>query len=261
MPIHDWTRVPAGTFHDFHVSWIPKLKNVLNRGVLPKGYYAMAEQVAGGIVPDVLTLQAADGGRKKEKADGGRKKEKEEGDDDGGTAVAVRPPRVSIKATLEQTIYARMANRIAIRHRIRDRVVALVEVVSPGNKGSAAQFKKFVDKAVAALEGGIHLFIIDLHRPTKRDPNGIHGAIWEALGGDEVYHSPRGKPLTLVSYVADLPIQAFVEPVGVGDALPAMPLFLTPTRYVDFPLESSYLEAFDEIPARARAPLERLPQP
>lgn len=22
MPIHDWTRVSAGTFHDFHVAWI-----------------------------------------------------------------------------------------------------------------------------------------------------------------------------------------------------------------------------------------------
>jgi hypothetical protein len=24
MPIHDWTEVEAGIFHDFHVAWIPE---------------------------------------------------------------------------------------------------------------------------------------------------------------------------------------------------------------------------------------------
>jgi hypothetical protein len=34
MPIHDWTRVDAGTFHDFHQAWITHLKETLNDGVL-----------------------------------------------------------------------------------------------------------------------------------------------------------------------------------------------------------------------------------
>ncbi len=57
MPIHDWTRVSAGTFHDFHTAWIAELRRALNGGVLPEGYYAMAEQVANQVIPDVLTLQ------------------------------------------------------------------------------------------------------------------------------------------------------------------------------------------------------------
>src|SRR5262249_57519087 len=60
MPIHDWTRVGAGTFHDFHATWIVEIKRVLNRGILPPGYYAMAEQIAGSLGLDVLTLQATD---------------------------------------------------------------------------------------------------------------------------------------------------------------------------------------------------------
>ena len=48
MPIHDWKRVKAGVFHDFHHSWIEEIKRALNNGLLPADYYAMAEQQAAG---------------------------------------------------------------------------------------------------------------------------------------------------------------------------------------------------------------------
>ena len=57
MPMHDWTRVPAGIFHAFHHGWISTLGNALNAGVLPPEYYALPEQPAAGFGPDVLTLQ------------------------------------------------------------------------------------------------------------------------------------------------------------------------------------------------------------
>ena len=38
MPIHDWTRVAAGTFHDFHQGWTIGIRNGLNSVVLPDGY-------------------------------------------------------------------------------------------------------------------------------------------------------------------------------------------------------------------------------
>ena len=55
MPLHDWTRVDAGIFHDFHTVWIGNLRTRLNSGLLPADYYALAEQIAGGLGPDVLT--------------------------------------------------------------------------------------------------------------------------------------------------------------------------------------------------------------
>ena len=58
MPVHDWTRVDAGTFHAFHTSWISDLMEALNAGLLPKGYYALSEQVATRMQTDVLTLPA-----------------------------------------------------------------------------------------------------------------------------------------------------------------------------------------------------------
>jgi hypothetical protein len=249
MPVHDWTRVPAGTFHDFHTTWIPLLKDVLNERVLPSGYYAMAEQVAG-IIPDVLTLQAID--------------EEPESDDEfsagGGTALIAGPPRTSVTARLERErlIYAARANHLVIRHQSHDRVVAIVEVVSPGNKSSKAALETFVNKATNALTEGVHLLVIDLNPPTRRDPSGLHGAIWEALGGDD-YQAPPGKPLTLASYCTygpAAPIEAFVEPLAIGDELPPMPLFLAPGRHVRVPLEPSYMMAVSKIPHRARRPLE-----
>lgn len=61
MPVHDWSRAGAGTFHDFHVAWTTEIRNVLNERVLPPEYYAMAEQLAGPFGPDVLTQRVLEG--------------------------------------------------------------------------------------------------------------------------------------------------------------------------------------------------------
>ena len=74
MPVHDWSRVDAGTFHAFHTSWITHLMEWLNQGHLPAGYYALSEQHAGTRVPDIITLNAPDilTGRSASTGDGGR---------------------------------------------------------------------------------------------------------------------------------------------------------------------------------------------
>ena len=58
MPIHDWTQIFDDAFHDFHQSWIVHIRNRLNGGLLPEGYYAAMEQVIGGPNSDVVTLDA-----------------------------------------------------------------------------------------------------------------------------------------------------------------------------------------------------------
>jgi hypothetical protein len=35
MPVHDWTRVRANRFHDFHQRWTVAICNALNAGSLP----------------------------------------------------------------------------------------------------------------------------------------------------------------------------------------------------------------------------------
>ena len=59
MPVHDWTKVDAWILHDFHTAWIIEIRNALNNGVLPEGYYALAEQHAGRFIPDILALHVS----------------------------------------------------------------------------------------------------------------------------------------------------------------------------------------------------------
>mgnify|MGYP002624048135 CR=1 FL=1 len=243
MPIHDWTRVTPGIFHHFHHEWISTLCRALNSTVLPAEYYALAEQIAGGLGPDVLTL--ASGNRPGGEGEGPR----------GDTTLAEAPPRVRFTARSETESYAARRSRVAVRHASNDEVVAVVEIVSPGNKSSRHALRSFVDKSLELLAAGVHVLMIDLFPPGPRDPNGIHGAIWAELE-DDAFTLPPHEPLTLVSYSAGLVTQAFIEPVAVGRELPEMPLFLTAERYVSAPLEESYAAAFESVPARWREALE-----
>jgi hypothetical protein len=142
-----------------------------------------------------------------------------------------------------------------VRHVSGDRLVAIVEIVSPGNKSSQTALRRFVEKAVELLSQDIHLLIVDLIPPTRRDPNGIHGAIWDALT-DEEYSAPPSKPLTLASYEAEMGVRAFVEPVAIGETLIEMPLFLKPGGHVSVALELTYQSAWEAVPGRWRSVIE-----
>src|SRR6266446_3118242 len=98
MPIHDWTRVPSGLFHDFHQSWSIRIKDALNAGVLPKGLSALVEQRAGPKESDVLAIET--------RARSWRQKA-----DDGGGLLTLERPTTRI-------MYAGRANRIVIKHHL-----------------------------------------------------------------------------------------------------------------------------------------------
>jgi len=127
----------------------------------------------------------------------------------------------------------------------------MIELVSPGNKASTSEFESFVWKARMVLNEGIHLIVIDPFPPTKRDPNGVHAATWEAMTG-KPFTLPPDKPLTLASYCSGEEITAYVDLVAVGDTLPDKPLFLTTERYVNVPLESTYMAAWQTFPSEWR---------
>jgi hypothetical protein len=173
----------------------------------------------------------------------------------GTTAVTVAPPRVRVIATTEMDEYVLKQRTLVIRHSRDDRVIALIEIVSPGNKASRYALRSFAEKAAMALANGLHLLIVDVQPPGPRDPQGIHGAIWAEVS-DDSYRAPADKPLTLAAYSAGAVKTAYVEPVAVGDALPDMPLFLTPEHYVNVPLEATYQAAWRGVPRRWREVLE-----
>ena len=250
MPVHDWTRVSPGTFHDFHGRWITHLSESLNAGLLPAGYYALSEQPAEEAWPDVLALEATSS----------YYPEIGLGDHASSAAIAVarRPPKVSLRTTSEAELTATKQRTLVIRHASGDRIVALLEIVSPGNKDRRFSVDRFVDKAVSALRQDYHLLIVDLFPPGRHDPQGIHGAVWSAIDGVEAadFRLPPDRPLTLVAYEAKPAPTAYIEPIQVGASLPDMPLFIQPGWYVNVPLETTYLAAWRGVPERWRRVIE-----
>ena len=111
MPIHDWTRVEDGIFHHFHHSWIEELQRALNAGRLPDDYYAMTAMP-------------------------------HESPPSGNIGLLTAPPRVRLAGESEMEFYLRKQNTVTVRHVSGDRIVAMIEVVSPGNKSSRLEFPR-----------------------------------------------------------------------------------------------------------------------
>jgi hypothetical protein len=194
---------------------------------MPKGFYALVEPKVHGLESDVIALET-------------RPSRKSKRDESGGELALADPPRTKLVAAVESdsAAYARRANRMVIRHHL-GRVVAVIEIVSPGNKDSNNALRAFVQKAVEFLSAGVNLVIVDLFPPSRRDPQGIHKAIFDEFQ-DQPFKLPAGKPLTLVSYRAGDPLTAYIEPVAVGDAMPDMSAFLTPEKHIPVPLAATY---------------------
>jgi hypothetical protein len=241
MAVHDWSRVKPGIYHDFHNAWITHLKEILNAGVLPKGYYALSEQHAGRAIADILTL---DEGSSAEPLDRG------------GVAVVDAPPQVGRKMIAsENASYRALRRTLAVRHVSEHRLVALIEILSPANKDRRQSVQDFVTKAVSAVRAGCHLTLVDLFAPTAFDPQGIHGEIWQYFDPED-YAMPPAKPYTLASYCSlDVP-EAYVAHIGVGEELPGMPLFLTVASYIEAPFSAAYEAAWRGVPDYWRGVLE-----
>lgn len=248
MPMHDWTRVKAGTYHNFHYRWIAAIMDRLNAGLLPAGYFAMAEQIIGGPETDVVALQT-------------RSQPKPRTDHNGGVAVAPFRPKTRFVMPVppDQDRYAHKANRVAIHHELGE-VVAVIELVSPGNKNRQRAFRTFVEKAIDLLQQKVNLLLIDPFPPATYDPQGIHGAIWEEITGQK-FELPSDKPLTLAAYQVEPLETSYVEPIAVGDPLPEMPLFLDGDDGINVPLEETYQTTWNVLPAEIRRLVESPAQP
>lgn len=195
------------------------------------GYSALVEQRSGPPEEDVLRV--------------GRTKSRE----GNGPATLAKPTTRFIRKSIKEN-YA------------LGRVVAVIEILSPGNKDSRRAIEGFVEKAVDFLENGIHLFLIDMFPPSPRDPFGIHKLVWDQYVEEDFL--PAGKDRVLASYEngADERTE-FVEVIGVGEVLPDMSLFLAESVHVFVPLEWTYLAAWNASPEDMQIAVETgvMPKP
>jgi len=239
MPIHDWTRVNDGTFHAFHTLWLGEIMKALNDGLLPAGYYALAEQIASRMQTDVLALRVP-------------RNQQNPTATSGGLAVAEAPPAVRTARPdpgRRPRQRGRQGRHLVVRHSSGHEVVALIEIVSPSNKDRRDSVRDFTDKAVRTLHAGVQLMLLDLQPPSRFDPLGMHGAIWAHFDTQPVEMQPDF-PLMLASYATTDPDPtAYLEPTAVGRDLIDMPLFLNPERYINAPLQATYDRAYRGMPA------------
>lgn len=234
MPIHDWTLAEEGDFHHFHQRWISSLTDELNGGALPHPFMALAEQIGPPNDFDFTTLQSHDQSVSRR----------------GSLSAPPVATSSHLFQELESIDYAYRADRVIIR-RGRSKVVAIIEIVSPGNKSSEQAIRSFIKKTTEIISQGIHLVVVDLFPPSARDPHGIHAAIWADFD-DKPFDFLPEKPLTVALYLSSEFPTAYVESVAVGDQLPSIPLFLNDSDYIPCPLQSSYEQTWKVFPPCSR---------
>jgi hypothetical protein len=210
MPMHDWSRVDPGLFQSFRSSWISQLSSTLNQRTLPNDYYALMQ-------PAALSVEE----------------------------IIARPGDVPFREPWRQNVpddlefYRLRKSHIIVRRAADHSAVALVDIVSAGDKARTSAVTAIVERIVGLIRHGINVLLVDVLAPTPRDPVGIHKVIWDEIE-EEDFTFPAGKDRILASYETGGERAAYVEPIAIGDTLPDMPLFLTNDLHIMVPLELTY---------------------
>jgi Protein of unknown function (DUF4058) len=125
------------------------------------------------------------------------------------------------------------------------RLVAVVELVSPGNKDRPETRLAFASKSAAYLQRGIGLIVVDI--VTDKHFN-LHNELLPLLNLDSRFAMPDDPPLYAVAYRpthqgdANL-IQGWPVALSVGVTMPLLPLWLRRFSAIPLDLEVAYEEA------------------
>jgi hypothetical protein len=239
MPLLDHFRPPLyGERHweAFHGRWAAAVADDLNLRGLPSGYFAeMQVHVGTRIEVDVATWERAS------------REASPSPSSDGGTAVLTAPawappvPQLNMPAVfpddLEVQVYSTEGGPT---------LVAVVELVSPGNKDRPEYRRAFAAKCAAYLQRGIGLVVVDVI--TTRQAN-LHDEMIRLMGlSEDAFAFPGEANLYAAAYrpvhrpQADQ-IDVWTAPLVVGDPLPVLPLPVRGYGCVRLDLEGSYTEA------------------
>jgi hypothetical protein len=232
MPLLDHFRPPlAGPRHweSFHAAWASEVMAILNRRVLPPGYFAETQvHVGSRVEADVPTFE----GRTPAAGNGHT----------GGVAVETwAPPATSLVLPL---VFPDEIEIQVFRSSGGATLVAAVELVSPSNKDRPETRRLFAAKCASYLASGVGLVVVDV--VTERTAN-LHDELVGLLGGPEATRFP-GAELYAVSYrparsdSGEEQATVWPFPLAVGQALPVVPLALRGGPTLPLDLEETYTE-------------------
>lgn len=236
MPLLDHFHPPLSQFRHWealHARWASALADQLNLEWLPEPFFAEPQvSLNGQIQVDVATLE-----------------DKEAHAAAGGDAVAVRtwtaPPATwTIPVAFPEVFEVRV-----IDGGQGPRLVAAIELISPGNKDRPDARRAFVSKCAGYLSQGVSLIIVDL--VTSRRSN-LHNELIELLLQPATFHMPAAASLYAVAYhpvrrgESDV-MDIWPATLQLGEPLPTLPLLPAADLCIPVDLEAAYVEACEKL--------------
>jgi hypothetical protein len=229
MPLLDHFHPPlSGRRHwdSFHGAWAEAMALLLNQQLLPAQYFAEARIQLGRLLEiDVATMEERD---------------RQAQDGDGGVAVWA-PPRPTLKATLSYTPPDVFEVQV-LEGSEGPRLVAAIELVSPANKDRPGNRHAFAVKCASYLQAGVGLIVVDVVTERTTD---LYRELLNLLQVAAPESGPEESSLHAAAYrtVAsgeETSLEAWLERLAVGAALPTLPLWIAPGRSIALDLERTY---------------------
>jgi hypothetical protein len=236
MPLLDHFHPPLSTerhWDSFHSNWATKLADALTERWLPANYIAEEHVHLGPSVEiDVgtFTRDAAAAGEK----------------DDG--VVATVGPKVWAPPAADGILPSVFPDTFEVRVLSTDsgpKLVAAIELISPGNKDRPVERRAFATKCASYLYQGISVIIVDI--VTNRRAN-LHNEVLRLMEAGDTLQLPPESSLYAVAYqplrrsTGD-GIDVWRSSLAVGQPLPTLPLGLRADLLIPVDFEATYAEA------------------
>jgi hypothetical protein len=237
MPLRDHFRPPLDSllpWEGFHATW-PVMIVARLRRQLPRRYLVLPRVHSGvGAEIDVATFHDEAGGPRT----GGN-------GNTGDVATAVwAPPRPTL--TVPTDLPAQDVTEVRVYdEKSGRRLVAAVEIISPANKDRPEHRRAFVSKCVGLLQELVSVVVVDV--VTTRGAN-LYAELLEAVGqSDPILGHESSSPYVAACRTTKPEkkwlLETWAYPLAVGQALPAVPLWVADDHSVPLELEESYEES------------------
>jgi Protein of unknown function (DUF4058) len=239
MPLRDHFRPPLDNIassDELHGAWPTVIVMALNRKLPPR--YAAAPRVHLGASFEI-DVSAYD----KDEAAGFAEAATGEVNEGGVATATWAPPRPTFDVVTDLPDQDEYEVRVYDTKRHR-RLVAAVEIVSPGNKDRPENRRAFVAKCAALLQQRVSVAIVDL--VTLRQFN-LYADLLDLIGQTDPALAPEPPSLYASACRWTHPddawrFQAWSHALSLGQPLPTLPLWLAHDFAVPLELEASYEE-------------------
>ncbi len=235
MPLLDHFHPPLSTerrWEAFHSSWATRIADALTERWLPPNYFAEEHAHLGPSVEiDVATFE--------------RERTTSAVQGKGGVSTVER--KVWTPPAADGEFAAAFPDTFEVRILSTDtgpKLVAAIELISPGNKDRTSERRAFAIKCASYLYQGISVIIVDI--VTNRRAN-LHNDILDRMEGAECLRLATESNLYAVAYQplrrgTEDRIAVWRSPLGLGQALPTLPLGLGADLVIAVDFEETYAE-------------------